>query len=145
MSFYNAKSTESPDTFLFTKFDSDLNIVNDSVYLTSETECTCPAGARPSCRHRQMLQSFLATQRIDTDWFFNHDSGEWSQPFGESLDDGDVLITEEDIVEAASAQAPDSPPSEEEWNAMTIANSRPKPSAATAGLGGSSNKPLRRL
>lgn len=122
MSLYNAKSTEQPDTFLFTKFDDDLNIVDESVYLTSETECTCPAGVRPSCRHRQMLQSFLATSRIDTDWFFNHDTGEWSQPFGE-LDDSDVVIQPEEV---AIEPVPDSPPSKEEWDQMTMAVVRPQ-------------------
>ena len=131
MSFYNVKSTEQPSTFLFTKFDDDLNIVDDSVYLTSEYECTCPAGPRPSCRHRQMLPSFLATSRIDTDWFFCHDTGDWSQPFAE-LDDSDVVITEDDL--AAAAQAPNSPPSPEEWDAMTMANTKPKPTIDMTGI-----------
>jgi len=127
MSLYNAKSTDHPDTFLFTKFDDDLNIVDESIYLTSEAECTCPAGTRPTCRHRQMLPSFLATDRIDTDWFFCHETGDWSQPFGDALDNS-VEITQADID--ATQSAPDSPPTEAEWRELTIANVKPKPTEA---------------
>lgn len=114
MSLYNAKSTDDPSTYLFTKFDSDLNLVDDSIYLTTETTCTCPAGVRPSCRHRQMLPSFLATRRIDTPWFFDFDTGAWSQPF-EALDDGEEAIlppvsgdveTIVDYIRTSAEQAP---------------------------------------
>lgn len=87
MSHYNCRQTETPGTYLFTKFDEDLNIVDDSVYLTSESECTCPAGSRATCRHRQMLPIFLAYDRIDTGWFYQFETSSWSEPF-ESLDDG---------------------------------------------------------
>lgn len=97
MTLYNAKSTDDPSTYLMTKFDDDLNLVDDSVYLTTETTCTCPAGVRPSCRHRQMLPSFLATARIDTPWFFDFDTGAWSQPF-ESLDDGEPQTPEAEAL-----------------------------------------------
>lgn len=100
MSLYNAKSTDTPNTYLFTKFDDDLNIVDDSVYLTSLAECTCPAGSRASCRHRQMLPQFLASQRIDTDWFYCFETSDWSQPF-ESLHDDDAVIHSYNSDEAA--------------------------------------------
>lgn len=55
MSLYNAK-TEG-DALRVTKFDYDLNV--ESSYLTTPTTCECPAGVRPSCRHREMFHNLL--------------------------------------------------------------------------------------
>lgn len=114
MSVYNCKSTDTPDTYLFTKFDDDLNIVDDSVYLTSLAECTCPAGQRASCRHRQMLPQFLAADRIDSDYFYCFETSDWSQPF-EALDDSELAApaaplgssSDDNASPESSATAPD--------------------------------------
>lgn len=101
MSHYNVKSTETSGTYLFTKFDDDLNIVDDSVYLTSLEECSCPAGSRATCRHRQMLPMFLTTDRADTGFFYCFETSSWSEPF-EALDDGADLTGSPDSVDALS-------------------------------------------
>ena len=45
----------------------------ESSYLCTETECECPAGHRPSCRHRQMLPQMLAHGIANTHWFMDWD------------------------------------------------------------------------
>lgn len=47
----------------------------ESSYLTTQTECECPAGHRPSCRHRQMLPQMLAAGIANTHWFWDFDLG----------------------------------------------------------------------
>jgi len=47
----------------------------ESGYITSIRECECPAGHRPSCRHRQMLPMMLASGIVNTHWFWDFDLG----------------------------------------------------------------------
>lgn len=51
--------------------DGDL----ESSYLTTYDTCECPAGVRPSCRHRQMLPQMRAASIINTHWFWDFDLG----------------------------------------------------------------------
>lgn len=46
----------------------------ESGYECTEYECECPAGSRPSCRHRQMLPEMLARQVVNTHWFWDFDA-----------------------------------------------------------------------
>ena len=55
LTYYNAKTTDSDATLQITKFNSDFGVINS--YHTSKSECTCPAGHRPSCRHRDMFRA----------------------------------------------------------------------------------------
>lgn len=71
MSLYNLK--HDGDQYRVTKFDDDLNV--ESSYLMTATECTCPAGHRPTCRHRQMFSTLV--QRIGSSWMFDFDKIEW--------------------------------------------------------------------
>ena len=48
----------------------------ESSYLTTHHECQCPAGSRPTCRHRQMLPAFLDRGIVDTHLFLNWDHPE---------------------------------------------------------------------
>lgn len=41
----------------------------ESSYHTSREACECPAGVRPSCRHRQMLPHMLNANIANTHWF----------------------------------------------------------------------------
>lgn len=60
------------DQWRITKFvDGDV----ESSYLTTHSECDCPAGHRHTCRHRQMLPQMLAHKLCDTHWFFCFDTG----------------------------------------------------------------------
>lgn len=73
MTLYNCHT--DGDQYRITKFDSDGNV--ESTYLCTEDECECPAGVRPTCRHRQMLPKFIARNAVNTFWFFDFDHGGW--------------------------------------------------------------------
>lgn len=49
----------------------------ESSYLCSTTECQCPAGHRPSCRHRLMLPMFIARGAVNTFWFLDFERKGW--------------------------------------------------------------------
>lgn len=65
------------DQFRITKFDTDMNV--EASYLLNAHECECPASARDTCRHRQMLPKFIARGAVGTEWFYDHDRGGWVQ------------------------------------------------------------------
>lgn len=75
MSLYNLKT--DGDHYRITKFTNDLEV--ESSYLCSETECECPAGHRPSCRHRQMLPILLANDMLDRGKFYDFDTQQFYQ------------------------------------------------------------------
>jgi hypothetical protein len=76
--------------YLLAKFDDDFNVA--AVYeLTKARDssgriinrdyawsCTCPAGPRPSCRHRKMLQ--IMASKADTENFYCYETQTWHQP-----------------------------------------------------------------
>ena len=47
----------------------------ESSYHVSREQCECPAGQRPTCRHRQMLPHMLNASIANTHWFYDHDHG----------------------------------------------------------------------
>ena len=80
MSLYNMK-TENNGDLRITKFTDDLEPEytngKQSSYITSRDACDCPAGHRPTCRHREMLPAFVSTARVDTAWMYDHDNETW--------------------------------------------------------------------
>lgn len=75
---YSCKSEIDGDgtqRWRITKFDDDMNV--ESSYLTTHTECDCPAGVRPLCRHRAMLHQFLARGAVNTMWMLDFDRNGW--------------------------------------------------------------------
>jgi len=66
MSLYNAKS--AGHNLRITKFDADLNPEPNATYLTSPTECTCPAGNRATCRHRKMYHHLQEIADTSSMW-----------------------------------------------------------------------------
>ena len=76
-SLYNCRSTGLAN-FTFTKFDADLNV--ESSYQTTEKECTCPAGAKPTCRHRTMLPLFITAGHVDDGYFLDWSTRMWRKP-----------------------------------------------------------------
>lgn len=78
-SLYNCK--HSGDQYKITKFDSDFNV--EASYLCDLVACECPAGHRPTCRHRQMLPKFIAREAVGTLWFLDFDRGGWVQGWKE--------------------------------------------------------------
>lgn len=62
------------DNYRITKFnDGEV----ESSYLCSTTECQCPAGSRPICRHRLMLPMFLNRGVVDSFYFLDFDRKGW--------------------------------------------------------------------
>lgn len=49
----------------------------ESSYLCSTTECQCPAGQRPSCRHRLMLPMFISRGAVNSFWFLDFERKGW--------------------------------------------------------------------
>jgi len=72
---YNCR--HAGDQYRITKFDADMNV--ESSYLCTPSECDCPAGVRPTCRHREMLPRFLHRNHIGDEWFYDYDRGGWVQ------------------------------------------------------------------
>lgn len=73
MSLYNAKS--NGNGYHIHKFDEDLNPEAD--YDVTLKTCTCKAGHRPTCRHRQMLPVFAHLGRVNTGWFYDFENSGW--------------------------------------------------------------------
>ena len=86
MSLYNLRSL-SPDTYMICKFSDDFSV--ESTYtLTAKGFsylCDCPANNRSvvtkPCRHKLMMPTLLP--KVDTDEFYDHDTGRFSTPLGD--------------------------------------------------------------
>ena len=81
---YSARGDYGPGQYRLTKFDRDYN--PEVTYNTSRSECDCPAGARPTCKHRKMVELFLAAKHIDDGWFLDWDTRMWRRPLTEGGD-----------------------------------------------------------
>ena len=85
-SLYNCKQIDK-DHYRVTKFDSGLVPFEDhegrvSSYTCTHTECDCPQGHKPTCRHRKMLPFFVAEDHIDDNYFFCWDTHQWIKATG---------------------------------------------------------------
>src|SRR5712664_1083328 len=78
------------DQYRITKFDDDMN--PQGSYLLSLEECECPAGVRPTCRHRQMLPKFIARGHVGDEWMFDFDRGGWIQMGLSGLQEEQILM-----------------------------------------------------
>lgn len=58
-----------------TKFDDDMNV--EASYIVDGADCNCPAGERPSCRHRKMLPRFIARGAVNTFWLLDYERNGW--------------------------------------------------------------------
>ena len=80
-SLYSLRSASDPGQYTIIKFDHDYN--PQETYALSAQECTCPAGPRPTCRHRKMLQSFLDKGHLNDGWFLDWDTRMWRKSLSE--------------------------------------------------------------
>ena len=71
---YNIK--RGPHGYAIGKFDRDLNLL--AAYNTDTKYCSCPAGPRPTCRHRKMLPRMLA--KVDQPEFYCYETQTWHRP-----------------------------------------------------------------
>lgn len=79
-SLYHLRSAPGA-SFRITKLDADYRV--EATYLVSSSECSCPAGSRPTCRHRQMLPFFLAKGHVDNGWMLDWHTRQWRSPLCE--------------------------------------------------------------
>ncbi len=58
----------------------------ESTYLCTVDECECPAGVRPTCRHRHMLPRFIAKGAVNSFYFYDYDRQGWvtNDPIGQA-------------------------------------------------------------
>lgn len=68
---YNLRHS-TDNNFTITKF-VDGEVESSYELAANLRECACPAGHRPSCRHRQMAPMMLAAGIIDTHYFWDYD------------------------------------------------------------------------
>lgn len=87
MPLYNLKSSIDTHLYIITKFTNDLNV--EASYSVGNTICECPAGHRPTCRHRQMLPTLAP--RVDTAWFYCFETKSWEDPTGSAQADEDQV------------------------------------------------------
>jgi len=88
MSLYNLRSLTA-DTYMICKFSDDFEV--ESTYtLTAKGfsyTCDCPANNRAvvtkPCRHKLMMPALLLA--VDTDQFYDHDTGKFCTPLGDLL------------------------------------------------------------
>lgn len=96
---YNCKSeidANGQSHYRITKFDSDMIV--ESSYITDGVSCECPAGERPTCRHRTMLPRFIARGAVNSFWFHDYDRNGWVS-MGNAEDWSNVPTLEEALVE----------------------------------------------
>src|SRR6266403_5649449 len=72
------------DQYRITKFDSLGNV--ESTYLCTIDECECPAGFRPTCRHRHMLPRFIEKGAVNSFWFYDYNRQGWVTNEGEEIE-----------------------------------------------------------
>jgi hypothetical protein len=102
MSLYNLKSADGQ--WRITKFTNDLEV--ESSYLTSVTECECPAGTRPSCRHRTMLPRMLNVGAEDSEMFYDFDHDQFLEPLNDSEDTQPAIVSPLEDSSEHSALSP---------------------------------------
>lgn len=131
-SLYNCR--HDGDQFRITKFDSDFN--PEASYICDAVNCECPAGVRPTCRHRHMLPKFIARNAVGTNWFLDFDRGGWVQGWKE--EPSQIESTNpvaESVVESSGAVTPTVGNEDVGSSPYASPSSATGPSLAPAGLG----------
>lgn len=87
MALYSYRSTG-----YVTKFDRDGNV--EASYQVSPEACTCPAGHRPTCRHRQMLPKMLEVGAEDSPMFYDFDKDQFFEPLVSEANESSGTVLE---------------------------------------------------
>jgi hypothetical protein len=74
----------------------------ESSYRTSREACECPAGVRPTCRHRQMLPHMLGAGIVNTHWFLTWPEAQVVDFQGTLRRNLEDLLGPEDATESAA-------------------------------------------
>lgn len=77
-----AMRSAGPSTLAIAKFDDDFNVAETYTIEIhgSRMSCSCPAGVRPSCRHRNMVGTFTLANAINSDNFYCYETQLWYRP-----------------------------------------------------------------
>lgn len=75
MTCYNLRTHDN--SWRITKFDDDYNPLATYHLDASGRTCDCPAGVRPTCRHRQMLPRMLTAGIADSPAMYDHDGDQF--------------------------------------------------------------------
>lgn len=110
MSLYSMRSLPNSGQFTITKFDDDLNVESSYEFRNAHGTytCFCPAGQRPTCRHRQMFP--MLQLRVDSPWMLDFDTRTWVDPTGEAGREQptEVAIPQRTVLEESPPE-PDKP------------------------------------
>lgn len=79
---YSLRSTAAEGEYIIMKFDDDYHC--QAVYALNKGMCSGPDGHRPTCKHRQMLKTFLEHKHVDDGWFYDWHTRMWRKPFAEA-------------------------------------------------------------
>ena len=112
-----------PHGSILDKFDTDLNFLAE--YNVAPDYCSCPAGPRPSCRHRKMLPRMLG--KVGLPEFYCYETNTWHRPLPAELET-DLSDKKTVVIDEASAVT------QEMWD--SVLNSEFKPLAACGGTQG---------
>ena len=114
LDYYHIRSAPS-GSYRITKLDQDYEVEGSYELLPTNHNhfsCSCPAGHKPSCRHREMLPNFIKANHIDDGWMLVWQTRKWAQPIGSTADkvaDQLAELTPNSDQEAAPAAPPDGP------------------------------------
>ena len=80
MTIYNMKSN-GIDSYRLVKFDNSLNVeaVYNLMFYRGRWRCDCPASNRSTCKHREMAPKFIIARKVNKDYFYDYEKGEWMQ------------------------------------------------------------------
>jgi hypothetical protein len=113
MSLYNLRSL-TPDTYMIAKFDDDFNVEATYTLIKQGFSylCDCPANNRTvitkPCRHKLMMPALLTA--VDTDRFYNHDTGRFCEPLGGLTADNKYVMKTLQVEGEALRQEPEAQP-----------------------------------
>lgn len=143
MPLYNCRSHQ-PNEWAITKLTDDLDPENTYVLRpdpdSGEITCECPAGIRPTCRHRQMLPHFTAANRVNTGWVLDWDNGaQWRQyvgPLGVREDEFGISVSKlaEDIAHSAANELAFEPEATEPYQPFASDTDSQSPSMRRRGF-----------
>lgn len=79
---YSAILGPSPDLLCVSKWTEELELVE--TYVVGPSTCTCPAGERPTCKHRSDIRPlFLLRKHVGDGWFLDWSTRMWRHPTGD--------------------------------------------------------------
>jgi hypothetical protein len=131
MSLYTLHSSPTDGEFIIQKFNTDYHC--ESVYALTQSECQCPQGNKPRCRHRTMLPMFLKHNHIGDGWFLEWDTRLWRKPVNDISIDPPALADETVMGTSAGAEGSSHTPPAPEVEAPSPQGISPPPPSPPEG------------